>query len=151
MKKILFPHYQRMKFAGKTKIFCIGRNKTGTQTLIDSIAELGFQQGNQRKAELLHKDWGKRDFKRIIEHCYTAQSFKDIPFSLAYTYVVLDHHFPNSKFILTVRDSSEQWYNSMTKFQSKKGRSDGKTPTKEDLKNGVFQYKGWPWELKISI
>lgn len=152
IKKILRPYYFRMKFAGKAKIFCVGRNKTGTRSLIDAISELGIREGNQRQAELLNKDWGKRDFRRIIEHCYTAESFKDVPFSWPYTYVILDHHFPNSKFILTVRDNSEQWYNSITKFHGKKWGKDGRVPTKEDLQNATYRNnKGMPWENNRMI
>lgn len=52
------------------KIYCIGRNKTGTKSLSKALIQ-------------------------------------DVPFSLPYTYVVMDQYFPRSKFILTVRYGSE--------------------------------------------
>ncbi|MEW6132914.1 MAG: sulfotransferase [Pseudomonadota bacterium] len=101
------------------KIFCIGRNKTGTTSLAAALRELGVRVGNQKPAELLLKDWAVRDFRRLVAYCHTAQAFQDIPFSLPYTFQAMDMHFPESKFILTVRDSADQWYHSLVKFHKK--------------------------------
>lgn len=131
-------------FRGK-KIFCIGRNKTGTSSLKKAMEEMGFIVGDQRKAELLFDDWAIRDFRRLIEYCRTAQFFQDTPFSLPFTYVVLDHVFPGSKFILTIRDNAEQWYNSLTRFHAKMWGKNGRIPTKEDLQNSSYIYKGRAW------
>ncbi len=90
---------------GKQKIFCIGRNKTGTTSLHAALIEMGIVVGRQRHAELMIGDWSKRDFRRLISFCRTAQAFQDIPFSLPYTFQALDMAFPRSKFILTVRES----------------------------------------------
>jgi hypothetical protein len=138
----------RVKSAGQPKVFGIGNNKTGTTSLKAAMDELGFVVGHQRIAEQLIKDWAKRDFSSIISYCKTAQFFQDVPFSKPYTYVVLDHEFPGSKFILTVRDSPEQWYNSLTKFHAKLWGKNGRIPTKEDLQNATYRYKGRPWETR---
>lgn len=131
----------------REKVFCIGRNKTGTTSLKVAMQEFGYKVGEQREAELLHKDWAKRDFSKIIKYCESAEFFQDVPFSLPFTYVVLDHFFPNSKFILTVRDSAEQWFNSLTKFHSKLwGKNGRELPVKEDLQNATYIYKGWAWD-----
>lgn len=74
------------------------------------MKELGYDVGNQRVAELLVYDYAIRDFQKIVEYCNSADFFQDTPFSKPYTYVILDHEFPGSKFILTIRDSAEQWY-----------------------------------------
>lgn len=141
----------RIKVLNKSKIFGIGANKTGTTSLEAAMKDLGFIVGNQRKAENLVQDWARRDFNTITKYCHSAQFFQDVPFSLAYTYVALDQAFPNSKFILTVRDNSEQWYNSITKFHSKKWGKDGRIPTQEDLKNATYIYKGRPWETNRLV
>jgi len=85
-----------IRVIGKQKIFCIGLNKTGTTSLKVEMEKLGYVVGNQLQAELLFDDWIKRDFKRLIRYCYTAQFFQDIPFSCPYTFITLDHAFPGS-------------------------------------------------------
>lgn len=77
--------YQMASVYGKPKIFCIGRHKTGTTSLAQEFEMLDFVVGDQRAGELLLEDWVKRDFKRIIKYCYTAQVFQDTPFALPYT------------------------------------------------------------------
>lgn len=135
----------------KTKIFGIGANKTGTTSLKTAMKELGFVVGNQRTAELLFDDWSNEKFDRIIKYCHTAQFFQDVPFSLPGTYKVLDKNFPNSKFILTVRDSPEQWYKSLTSFHAKLWGKNGRVPTKDDLKNATYIYNGRPWHTNRRV
>ncbi|MEX2409820.1 MAG: sulfotransferase [Candidatus Paceibacterota bacterium] len=145
VKLLLKERYIRYKLSGNQKIFGIGNNKTGTTSLKTAMNELGFVVGHQRTAEKLIHDWANRDFERIVDYCRSAEFFQDVPFSKPYTFVVLDYEFPGSKFILTVRDSPEQWYNSMTKFHAKKWGKDGRIPTKKDLMQATYIDKGWPW------
>lgn len=130
----------------KSKIFCIGQNKTGTTSLQKFFQDHGFKVGDQPTAELLIDDYIARNWKPILKYCETAEVFQDIPFSNDYLYVILDHHFPNAKFILTERDSPEQWYNSITKFHSKLFGKNGNIPTKKDLQDGTYRYKGFIWK-----
>ena len=130
----------------KKKIFCIGNNKTGTTSIKKAFEDLGYIVGIQREAEKLMKYYIKGDFKPIIKYCRTAQVFQDVPFSCPDTYRHLDDAFPGSKFILTVRDSAEQWYNSLVRFHSKKFGK-GKMPTKEDFQNANYVWQGHPWEV----
>lgn len=131
----------------KDKVFCIGLNKTGTTTLEKVLKDFGFKLGIQAKAELLVHDWYKRDFRSIISYCNNAEAFQDIPFSLPFTYMFLDQYFKKSKFILTIRDNPEQWYNSITRFHSKIWAEGKSIPTVEDLKNAHYLYQGFPYEL----
>ena len=78
-------------------------------------------------------------------YCYTAQAFQDIPFSLSFTFQAMDQKFPGSKFILTVRDSAEQWYNSLTRFHAA-SFGNGHIPTLEDLKAAEYIRRGWAYE-----
>ena len=130
----------------KPKIFGIGANKTGTTSLKAAMEDLGFIVGIQRKAENLIDDWAIRDFNSIKRYCFSAQFFQDTPFSLPYTFVAMDQAFPNSKFILTVRDSPEQWYNSLTNFHARLWGKNGRIPTKDDLQKAIYISKGRPWQ-----
>jgi len=137
----------RMRFVNAQKIICIGKNKTGTTTISSILKNLGYCLAPQRPAELLIKDWTKGDFNRIIAFVkYNGQAFQDIPFSLPDTFRHVDQAFPNAKFILTERDSPEQWYQSLIKFHSIKF-GNGRIPTKEDLMNAKYMYKGFAWEV----
>ena len=135
---------------GRQKVFCVGQNKTGTTSLAKALKDLGFVVARQRPAEQLIHDWLRRDFRTIIRFCYSAQAFQDVPFSLPYTFQALDMHFPGSKFILTVRDSPEQWYQSMTRFHAKVF-GNGRIPTYRDLKNASYCYSGWAYEVTCAV
>ena len=108
----------------------------------------GYIVGNQRRAELLFDDWVKRDFRRLIGYCKTAQFFQDAPFSYPFTFIAMDQAFPQSKFILTVRNDAEQWYHSLVNFHSKMWGNGHMPPTPEDLKNAAYLYKGQPYRIR---
>lgn len=129
-----------------SKVFVVGFNKTGTSSVRHALASMGFRIGDQPKAEGLLEDWAVRDFREIVQHCRTADAFQDVPFSLDYTYQILDHSFPRSRFILTVRNDSQEWYESLTRFHAKVLRTDG-IPTAEDLKRCVYRDRGWLWRF----
>jgi hypothetical protein len=137
-------------FRKKTKVFCIGQNKTGTTTVESILKSLGYKMGNQAKGEMLTKEWAVRDFKNIVKLSKTADAFQDVPFSLDFTYEVLDYVFPRSKFILTVRNDKNEWFNSMTRFHSKIVGKD-RLPTAEDLKEFGYRYKGFIWDAMHLI
>lgn len=135
----------------KPKVFGIGANKTGTTSLKTAMADLGYIIGSQKKAENFIYDWGNRDFHRIIKYCYSAQFFQDIPFSLPFTYVVLDHEFPGSKFILTIRNNSDEWYNSLINYHSQKWGSQNEIPDIKKLRASTYRSQGWAWDaLEIA-
>ena len=129
------------------KVFCVGLNKTGTTTIEMVLKDFGYKIGEQSKAELLSKSWYNRDFEKIIKFCNTAEAFQDVPFSLPYTYAFLDQHFKNSKFILTLRDSPDQWYNSITRFHAKLWANGEDLPTIQDLKNAKYRYQGFAYDI----
>ena len=135
---------------GRPKVFVIGRNKTGTTSLAHYLKSCGYSLGNQRQASLLIEDWGRRDFRRIASYCKTADAFQDIPFSLDYTYQAMDSAFPASRFILTVRDSSDQWFQSVLRYMRKQNKRRGydRVPTSEDMKTDPYIYSGWLWRVE---
>jgi len=143
--------YNYIHSRGRQKVFCIGRNKTGTTSLKKAFEDLGYPVGSQIRAErLAHRFYFKKDFRPIVKYCKSAQVFQDIPFSWPETYQHLDKAFPSSKFILTVRDDPEQWYSSITRFHAKNFGLDGRTPTADDLLNAAYVSKGFMYNtLKI--
>lgn len=155
IKEMLSYYLMRLQRSDRnqTKIFCVGRNKTGTTSIASFFRQNGYKIGNQETAELLINDWHKRDFSQIIEYVKTAEIFQDIPFSLPYTFEALDYAFPNSKFILTVRSTSEEWYNSIITFHAKITSSHSKTPTEDDLLQFKYRrkYLGWLLEMQKLV
>jgi len=110
-----------------------------------ALKELGYYVAPQRPAELLLQDWYDRNFKSIIRFVkFNGQAFQDVPFSLPDTFKALDRAFPDSKFILTIRDDADQWYRSVTSFQAKLF-GNGNLPVKADLLKAKYVYEGWMW------
>jgi hypothetical protein len=130
------------------KIFCIGFGKTGTTSMTKLLSGFGFKVGNQAVAEVLAEDWSvHKRTERIISFCYTADAFQDAPFSYPGLYKELDKAFPGSKFILTVRDNPEQWFDSLVRFHTKLFSSDkNRPPDEEDKRNALYRYKGYMLE-----
>ena len=142
--------FSASRVLGKPKVFCIGKNKTGTTSLARALTELGIIVGEQNLAERLIHDWARRDFRRLFLYCRTAQAFQDVPFSLPFTFQTLDQHFPGSKFILTVRDTPEQWFQSLVKFHTVIF-GDGRSITLDDLRASNYVYPGWAYEANRLI
>ena len=143
-----------MVSAEKPKVFCVGRNKTGTTSLKKALGDLGYRIGNQRQAEVLIEDWGKRDFRRLVQYCREADAFQDIPFSLPFTFQAMDMAFPNSKFILTIRDSAEQWYKSLVRFHSRRlelRTGEKRVPTLADIQSDPYIYPGYLWRVRELV
>ena len=134
------------------KIFVVGRNKTGTTSMEKALRQLGYRVGNQRAAEKLTPDWARRDFRRLIAYCHSAEAFQDVPFSYPFTYQALDCAFPGSRFILTVRDSENQWYESVTRFAAKrleKRIGERRLPTWQEIKQDPYVWTGWAYQNQI--
>ena len=101
------------------KIFCIGYNKTGTTTLETILRLYGFNLPNLEEQQLrLSKNCLQTNYTEMENFVSHYDAFKDLPFSHNTTYVAADALFPDSKFILTIRDS-ENWFNSEKSFTKK--------------------------------
>ncbi len=148
-----YSRKKNKKNENKIKIFCIGCLKTGTTSMESFLSENGFEIGDQGTAEKLILNWAKRDWKELIEYCKTADAFQDVPFSFPFTYVILDHAFPNSKFILTERENEEVWYSSYIRFTKKiiKDRfalKDDKLLLPKTIKAYDYRYKGYLFDVQ---
>lgn len=127
------------------KIFCIGANKTGTTSMEFVFRSLGLAVGNQGQAEMLRHDWARQDYRRIIRYCQSAEAFQDAPFSYEGTFRWMDEAFPRSKFILTVRNNADEWFESLVRFHSwLVGK--GRIPTADDLRQFNYCYRGFLWD-----
>jgi hypothetical protein len=133
------------------KVFCIGLSRTGTTSLERALKDLDYRLGDQHQGELLLPQYAARNFRPIVEFCLTADAFQDAPFSFPFTYLALDQSFPNAKFILSVRDSSDQWYRSLVRYHSNLFGG-GRVPTKDDLARATYSYPGFVWEsVKVLL
>lgn len=64
----------------------------------------------------------------------------------------LEQAYPNARFILSVRNSPEQWYDSLVRSHSKKFGLDGRIPTKEDLEKAKRPHGRTPYmNLKMRF
>ncbi len=98
-----------------TRIFGIGLHKTATNSLHAALQILGYDSvhwpsGSWANAVL--RDMIRFGKSRVLERHYAAS---DLP--VAIFYEQLDRAYPNSKFILTVRDD-ENWLNSVRRHWS---------------------------------
>lgn len=139
LKKRIRRTINSIRVKNKQKIFCIGRNKTGTTSLKRAFKDLGYVVGEQDVAEHLFEQCFLEDnYQPIIDYCKTAEVFQDVPFSFYQILPHLDMAFPDSKFILTVRDTPEQWYASFVKYYSKRVGVEGRSATFEELKSSSY-------------
>ena len=54
-----------------------------------------------------------------IESRNHVELFKDVPLSVPHVWEALYKKYPGAIYVLSERDSSEQWYNSINKFHTK--------------------------------
>jgi hypothetical protein len=132
----------------KEKVFCVGLNKTGTTSLEAALQSLGYLMGRQPRGERLLPHWLRGNFDPIIEFCKTADAFQDIPFSLPGTFRALDKAYPTAKFVLTLRNSVEQWLASAIDFAS---LSYGRLPTTDELRADTYAYPGFMYDAQVGV
>lgn len=148
------------------KIICVGLNKTGTTSLAKGMSQMGLRQfpeniGHQFLTHsVIHGSYG--DIIKSIENP-EYDFYEDMPFSFPKVYKNIFKFFPNEKYILTIRNSSEEWVNSCINFygnalENKKiNNFDNKYPYKHmyaDVGNYHVYNWGYPmfkmWNLKNS-
>jgi len=95
------------------KIFCVGNNKTGTNSMRIYFQNLGYLVAPQAEAEKIFLEYyynNKPKFlKLIIDYINCYEVFQDLPFSESKFLKDLINNFPNEKFIYTKRDSFKQY------------------------------------------
>jgi hypothetical protein len=92
----------------KGKIICIGFHKTGTSSLTDALAKLGYSFRSNTNSALI--SILKGDFSRVLRRTRGYDALEGFPWFMIYK--ELDQRIPGSKFILTIREK-EPWYRSV--------------------------------------
>ena len=93
------------------KVFGIGFPKTGTKTLKRVLETLGYTVGNYRLDILEPLKSG--EYEKLVPIIDNYDALQDTPWFLLYQF--LDKTYPNSKFILTLRDR-DNWMASMNNY-----------------------------------
>jgi sulfotransferase family protein len=88
-----------------TRIFGIGMHKTATRSLNSALRTLGFKSGHWENAHWAKAVWNEmRNLgkSQTLEHFYAVS---DTP--IPQLFRELDNGYPNSKFVLTIRDEAD--------------------------------------------
>lgn len=104
-----------------SKIFCIGSNKTGTTSLTECLKILGYSVCPENiffKKTKYFEDVQKGNYNSVLEFVKKYDDFEDRPWNHTDFYRILDSEFPDSKFILTVRNE-KNWINSYKRWSNK--------------------------------
>lgn len=104
----------------RSKIFGIGLSRTGTTTLNEVLVQLGYK-------SVHYPNEGELFSMRF-------DAATDIPVTVRYK--ELDKHFPNSKFIYTVRNK-EEWLDSIVPYLERK-RGWQMAQTQVDIRTQVY-------------
>tara|TARA_R110002012_G_scaffold315003_1_gene528249 strand:+ start:560 stop:1183 length:624 start_codon:yes stop_codon:yes gene_type:complete len=134
------------------KIFCVGLNKTGTSSLHQAFTVLGINSVHYKGIE-------KTDIKEIIqtnylagnnilngiEH-YDAYSDWDLGPSTIDIVKEFDRQYPNSKFVLNIRDM-EGWLNSREKHVERNQERKKKEPS-ADINWLEVDREAWATQFK---
>ena len=94
---------QFYKKKNKNKIFSIGYPKTGNTSICKALNILGYRSVQWLKGALRKEP--KEGWIEYIKKC-NYDTYVDGPFGRAELYKEIDKTFPDSKFILTIRDKS---------------------------------------------
>ena len=112
-----YEKYKKLYFKFRPKIFGIGLNKTGTSSLGDYFELLGYKlycKPTSKNIDIAKKN--PEYFDKIIENYHV---FEDWPFPLIYKYIY--EKYPTSKFILTMREDNEKWFDSLFRHSKRTG------------------------------
>jgi len=99
------------EFSTGGKVFGIGLSKTGTTSLYAALHVLGYRSGTFGHMRALGlTDWFRGDFS--VDYLEAFDAVTDLPIGCFFPQ--LDERYPNSRFILTVREI-ETWLSSCQK------------------------------------
>jgi hypothetical protein len=99
------------------KIIGVGLNKTGTTTLGMCLKHWKLRHTTWSNEAFDY--WLAKDYSNLFRFMENFDCFEDWPWPLLYKEI--DRRFPDAKFILTRRKSSEAWYRSLCKHAERTG------------------------------
>jgi hypothetical protein len=100
------------------KVFGIGANRTGSTSLSGALSVIGLEVAPQADGELTSVALSKGKFEGLKAYVDRYDAFQDAPFAIKSTYAQVDALFPDSRFILTVRDP-DAWFASFLRHHQK--------------------------------
>lgn len=95
---------------GRPKVFCVGFHKTGTKSMAVALQRLGYRVAGP--FGVADPDIRRNALPRAFQLASEYDAAQDNPWPLLYR--ELDSHFPNSRFILTLRDP-RRWLDSVVR------------------------------------
>ena len=141
------------------KIFCIGMNKTGTSSIHAAFLELDLKSLHHGHAECstLKEHLASaqslanmildnhKSGKKLLKHINEYDAYSDIG-PVINKFDILDHQYPNSKFIYTDRDT-EEWIDSRRRHVLRNLANEDKGLYKSDFS----QIEEEKWRKRKSI
>lgn len=104
------------------KIFCIGSNKTGTTSLTKALQILGYSVCPEHIMFSINSKYFYEhsigNYENLFKIVNNYNAFEDRPWNHDDFYKKLDEKFPDSKFILTIRDT-DNWIESYRRWSIK--------------------------------
>lgn len=94
----------------RSKVFCIGFQKTGTSSLRDALRTLGYRVAGVFGRNVKLPDLRRRYVEMGLQIAHEHDAVEDMPWPLMFR--ELDAAFHGSKFILSLRDT-DRWYGSI--------------------------------------
>ncbi|KAK4548606.1 hypothetical protein LTR36_009516 [Oleoguttula mirabilis] len=97
----------------RPKIFVIGLSKTGTTSIGDALALLGYKRlgwKDIRSRHLVHT-WANGDYGALIDQTRYFDAFEDLPWPFMYRQMA--EMYPDAKFLLSLRKDEQTWLRSM--------------------------------------
>jgi hypothetical protein len=134
-----------------TKVFCLGYAKTGTSSISKALSILGYRSVHWLRAGIKPKE----GWISYIKKC-KYDAFADMPIIKKGFFKTLDREFPDSKFILTTRDTEsllKSWENYFTEehlaIKSEEDRKKVKIFYERHNEQVVDYFKDKPSQLLI--
>jgi len=100
------------------KVFCIGRNKTGTTSMEGWMSNAGLKVCPQPKGEDLLREWANGSYKPFEVLSTTFDGFQDICWNLDGVPQAMYKMHPDAFFILTMRENADVWYRSLIRYMN---------------------------------
>lgn len=97
----------------RPKVFIIGLSKTGTTSIGDALALLGYKRlgwKDIRSRHLVHS-YANDDYGALFDQTRYYDAFEDLPWPFVYRQMA--ERYPDSKFVLSLRKDDQTWLRSM--------------------------------------
>ena len=103
----------------KPKIFVLGLSKTGTTSVGNALALLGYKRigwKDIRSRHLVHT-FIHGDLDALIDQTHYFDAFEDLPWP--YVYKEMAQMYPDAKFVLTLRKDEQTWLKSLRRHMGR--------------------------------